>query len=81
MIVGRWYAQLAAMWRWYLALCIYIRFYIFFLFSLHSFFKFFFNLVSINQMEWSTIPACPSCMCSFSRGNILAGVILKGLTL
>ena len=33
------------------------------------------NLVSINQTEWSTIPACPSLMC------YLTGVILKGLTL
>ena len=37
--------------------------------SVHSFFIFFFNLVSINETEWSTIPACPSLMCSFNRGN------------
>ena len=29
-------------------------------------FIFYFNLVST---EWSTIPACPSLMCSFNRGN------------
>ena len=38
--------------------------------SYHSFFIFFFNLVLINYTEWSTIPACPSLMCSFNRGNI-----------
>ena len=34
-----------------------------------SFFKLFFFLVWINPTEWSTIPACPSLMCSFNRGN------------
>ena len=29
------------------------------------------NLLSgINKLEWSTIPACPSLMCSFIRDNI-----------
>ena len=28
-----------------------------------------FNLASINKTEWSTIPACPSLMCYFNRGN------------
>ena len=34
------------------------------------FFFSFFHLVSINGTEWSTIPSCPSLMCSFNRGNI-----------
>ena len=38
--------------------------------SVRSFFIFFFNLVSINYTEWSIIPARPSLMCSFNRGNI-----------
>ena len=37
--------------------------------SVHSFFIFFFNLVLINYIEWLIIPACPSLMCSFNRGN------------
>ena len=69
MIVGRWYVQLAAIWHWYLPLCIYITFSNFICLSI-PFFIFFFNLVSINQTEWSTIPACPSLMCSFSMGDI-----------
>ena len=48
---------------------IWICFY-FYIVSVHSFFIFFFNLVSINETEWSTIPAMPSFMCSFNRGII-----------
>ena len=51
-------------------ICHYITFFKFDIVSVHSFFIFFFNMVSINEMEWSTIPACPSLMCSFNRGNI-----------
>ena len=47
----------------------FIYLYCFCLFLL-LFFLFFFNLVSINEMEWLSIPACPSLMCSFDRGNI-----------
>ena len=39
MIVGRWYAQLAAIWHWYLPLCIYITFLKFYIVSVHSFKK------------------------------------------
>ena len=42
----------------------------FYIVSVHSFFIFFFNPVLINQTEWLMIPACPSLMCSFNRGNI-----------
>ena len=38
--------------------------------TVHSFTIFYFNMVSVNLTEWSTIPACPSLMCSFNRGNI-----------
>ena len=64
---GRWYVQLAAIGHWYLPLCIDIT-----LLNFVSPFHFvsFFSLVSINQTEQSTIPACPSLMCSFNRGNI-----------
>ena len=70
MIVGRWYVQLAAIWHWYLPLCIYITFFNFILcLSIPFFYIYFFNLVTINQTEWSAIPACPSLMCSFNRDN------------
>ena len=49
---------------------LYNFYFYFYIASIHSFFVFFFNLVSINWTEWSTIPACPSLMCSFNRGNI-----------
>ena len=29
-----------------------------------------FNLVSISWTEWLMVPACPSLMCSFDRGNV-----------
>ena len=65
--VGRWSVQLAAIWHWYLLLCIYVM--LFILFVNYYFYKR--NLYSgINKLEWSTIPACPSLMCSFIRGNI-----------
>ena len=70
MIVGRWYVLLAAIQHWYLPLCIYIILFNFILRLSIPFLNFFFNLVLINQTEWSTIPACPSLMCSFNRGNI-----------
>ena len=41
----------------------------FLIFGSIPFFIFFFNLVSMNSTEWSTIPACPSFMCSFDRGS------------
>ena len=48
----------------------------FFIASVHFFFfffLFFFNTVSKSGIdkstEWSTIPACPSLMCFFNRGN------------
>ena len=37
--------------------------------SVHFFFIFVFSLVSINYMEYLTIPAHPSLTCSFNRGN------------
>ena len=73
-VVGRWYGQLAAIWHWYLPLIIMHKFILIFNFFILClsipFFIFFFNLVSINLMEWSVIPACPSLMCSFNRGII-----------
>ena len=76
MIVGGWYAQIAAIWHWYLPLCIYVMLFLFFIVAFHPFFlSFFFNLVLISEMEteWSTIPACPSLMCSFDRGINIDG--------
>ena len=72
MIVGRWYVQVAAIWHWHLRVCIYITFFnIRLCLSIPlCFLLFFFNLVSKNLTEWSTIPACPSLMCSFNRGNV-----------
>ena len=63
MIVGRWCVQLAAIWHWYLPLCIYKK-YVFLPYIL------FFNLVFINQIKWSTIPACPSFVCIFKKVSI-----------
>ena len=61
----------------YLLLCINMSFlllclilFILFIGSVYSLFIFLFNLVQINYMEWSMIPACPSLMHSFNRGNI-----------
>ena len=59
MVVNRWYVQHAAIWY----LCVYMIFFILFIVSIRSFLKkrYFlsFNLVSINQTEGLTIPACP----------------------
>ena len=54
------------------------NFFLMFYYSVHSFFKLFFNLVLINLMEWSTIPACPSLMCSFNGCNSTKGNSTKG---
>ena len=62
--------QHAAIWHWYLLLCIYTTFKKKLLllsipFSYLSFFK-----SGIDKLtEWSMIPACPSLMCFFNRGN------------
>ena len=69
MIVGRWDVQLAAIWHCYLPLCIYIFKFIFY-FLLCPFFYIYFSKPGIDKLEWSTIPACPSLMCCFNRGNI-----------
>ena len=76
MITDRWCRQYGAVWHWYLPLCIcIISFYFFFTLFLSSPFVYF-SLVSINQMEWSPVPVCPSLMCFF----FLTRAILKGLT-
>ena len=67
---GWWYVQLAAIWHWYLPLCIYITFFNFILCLSIPFLYFSLTLVTINYTELSAIPACPSLMCSFNRGNI-----------
>ena len=36
--------------------------------SVHAFS--YFSLMFINWTEWSTIPLCPSLMCSLKRGNM-----------
>ena len=36
----------------------------------HLIFIFFFHLIFINWVEWLTIPACPSHICCFNRGDI-----------
>ena len=61
-------------WHWYLLLCIYIIFlFLFFIFVIapaHSFFILFFFKSDIDKStEWSTIPARPSLMCFFNRGD------------
>ena len=44
--------------------------YIFFIIaSVHSFFILFKKSGIDKSMEWPTIPACPSLMCFFNRGN------------
>ena len=41
----------------------------FFIASVHSFFCTFLKSGINKSMEWSTIPACPSLMCFFNRGD------------
>ena len=41
----------------------------FFIASVHSFFYTFFESGIDKSTEWSTIPACPSLMCFFNRGD------------
>ena len=41
----------------------------FFIASVHSFFILFFKSGIDKSTEWSTIPACPSFMCFFNRGD------------
>ena len=66
--------------HWYLLLCIYI---IFFIAFVHFFF--FFDTFSKSGLdistEWSTIPACPSLMCFFNRGDTEGTNSLKILCL
>ena len=70
MIVGRWYVQLAAIWHWYLPLYIYIIFVYFILCMVNRCIPFVYIIFNLVSIEWSTIPASPSLMCSFNRGNI-----------
>ena len=44
-------------------------YYFFFVASVHCFFKYFLKSGMDKSMKWSTIPACPSLMCFFNRGN------------
>ena len=41
----------------------------FFIASVHSFFILFLKSSIDKSTEWSTIPACPSLMCFFNRGD------------
>ena len=41
----------------------------FFIASVHSFFLYFFKSGIDKSTEWSTIPACPSLMYFFNRGD------------
>ncbi len=41
----------------------------FFIASVHSFFILFLKFGIDKSTEWSTIPACPSLMCFFNRGD------------
>ena len=41
----------------------------FFIASVHTFFYTFLKSGIDKSTEWSTIPACPSFMCFFNRGN------------
>ena len=41
----------------------------FFIASVHSFYILFFKSGINKSMEWSMIPACPSLMCFFNRGD------------
>ena len=67
--VGRWYVQHAAVWHWFVPLCICIFVFSSFVQPLKNNLKKIFNLVLINQTDWLMIPACPSLMCIFTRGN------------
>ena len=42
---------------------------VFFIASVHSFFYTFLKSGIDKSTEWSTIPACPSLMCFFNRGD------------
>ena len=44
--------------------------FIYILYCVCPFLFYIFLLPGIDNLEWSTIPACPSLMCSFNRGNI-----------
>ena len=44
-------------------------FFVFVFASVHSFIILFFKSGIDESMEWSTIPACPSLMCFFNRGD------------
>ena len=66
-MVGRWPAQHAAICHWYLLLCIYIKKNVLLLSILY--FNFFVKSGIDKSTEWSTIPACPSLMCFFNRGD------------
>ena len=59
---GRWYVQFvfAFMHLWFFVSLFFVSVHYFFIFS----------LISIHKMEWSTIPACPSLVCSFNRGSV-----------
>ena len=57
------------MWHWYLLLCIHEIFFSVFIASVHSFFNTFLKSVVDKLTEWSMIPACPSLLCFFNRGN------------
>ena len=54
--------QRVAIWHWYLLLCICIA-------SVHPFFILFLKSGIDKLTEWSTIPACPSLMCFFNKGD------------
>ena len=64
-----WYVQHVTIWHWYLLLCIYIIFFNFFIASVHSFVYTLLKSGIDKSTEWSTVPACPSLMCFFNRGN------------
>ena len=49
----------------------------FFIASTHSFFILFLNSGIVKSTEWSTIPACPSLMCFFNKGDTEGAYSLK----
>ena len=53
----------------------------FFIASVHSFFILFLKSSIDKSTEWSTIPACPSRMCFFNRGDTEGTNSLKILCL
>ena len=79
---GGWYVQLSAilalvfafmqLWNVFLFVVLSVPFSFLFL-------VFFSNLVSIMQMEWLMIPACPHSMCKITRATLKGPIVQKSV--